>query len=254
MIANVTKFHAIIATKGKQNTVGLPVKIGNIEIKTEDIVKLLGVLLDNKIAFDNHISNLLKQASSKLNAIKRVDTFLNKSQKNTLCHSYVLSYFQHCCLAWHFGNTGNIHKLEKLHERVIRFTYNDYNTDYFELLVKNNLFTLYTQRLQKMCCEIFKIQSHTDKGYLSELLAQRPSNYPARNALELYVPRVNQKTYGENSFFRQAPEIWNSLSPQIQKSKCLEDFKRKINVENLPCCRCQKCCLKHEEVKQTYQL
>ena len=43
MIANVTKFHAIIATKDKQITVGLPVKVGNIVIKTEDIVKLLGV-------------------------------------------------------------------------------------------------------------------------------------------------------------------------------------------------------------------
>ena len=79
-----------------------------------------------------------------------------------------------------------------------------------------------------MCCEVFKIQSNTDKGYMSELLTQRPSKYPARNALDLYVPKVNQKTYGENSFFRQAPEIWNSLSPQIQQSKCIEDFKQKI--------------------------
>ena len=135
------------------------------------------------MAFDNHITNLLKQASSKLNAIKRVDKYLNKSQKNTLCHSYVLSYFQHCCLAWHFGNTGNIHRLEKLNERVIRFTYSDYDTDYFELLQKNNLCTLYAQRLQKMCCEVFKIQSNTD-GYMSELLTQRPLKYPARNALD----------------------------------------------------------------------
>ena len=89
---------------------------------------------------------------------------------------------------------------------------------------------------------------------MSELLTQRPSKYPARNALDLYIPKVNQKTYWENSFFRQAPEIWNSLSPQIQQSKCIEDFKRKTKEENLPCCRCQKCCLKHEEVKQNYQL
>lgn len=82
-----------------------------------------------------------------------------------------------------------------------------------------------------MCCEIFKIQYHTDKGYLSELLAQRPSNYPARNALELYVPRVNQKTYGENSFFRQAPEIWNSLSTVIQHSKVLEILNEKSRLK-----------------------
>ena len=80
------------------------------------------VLLDNKLAFDNHVSNLAKQDGSKLDAIRRVNKFLNQLQKNTLCHSYFLSYFQHCFLAWNFGNTGNIHKLGGLHERVTMIT------------------------------------------------------------------------------------------------------------------------------------
>ena len=79
-----------------------------------------------------------------------------------------------------------------------------------------------------MCCEVFKIQSNTDKGYLNELLTQRPSKYPARNALDLYVPKVNQKTYGENSFFRQAPEIWNSLSPKFNNRNVLKILNKKL--------------------------
>ena len=114
MIANVTKFHAIIATKDKQITVGLPVKVGNIVIKTEDIVKLLGVSLDNKIGFDNHITNLLKQASSKLNAIKRVDTFLNKSKKEyfmPLIRSFVFSTLLSCVAFWKYRKYSQARKI-----------------------------------------------------------------------------------------------------------------------------------------------
>ena len=103
-----------------------------------------------------YISELLKKASAKLNAIKRKGNFLSQDQRATLCYSYVISYFSYCSLIWHFGNLKNIHNTEKLHERAIRFIYDDYDTDYFELLRGKKLCTLYTQRLQDMCCEIYK--------------------------------------------------------------------------------------------------
>ena len=49
-----------------------------------------------------------------------------------LVRCIILQIFSHCM---DFGNISNIHKVEKLHERVIRFIQSDYNADYFTILI-----------------------------------------------------------------------------------------------------------------------
>ena len=111
--------------------------IGSEEIKSEDQVKLVGVLIDNKLSYDEYISTCLKNASAKLNSIKRLGNFLSKHQKKVLGYSYVLSYFKYCPIVWHFGNISNTHKTEKLHERVIRFIHSDYENNIICNMVSN---------------------------------------------------------------------------------------------------------------------
>ena len=101
--------------------------------RTEDQVKLVGVLINNKLSYNEYISGCLKQVGAKMNSIKRLGNFLSKNQKKILCYSYLLSYFKYCPIVWHFGYISNIIKIEKLHERVIRFIHSDYNTDYFTI-------------------------------------------------------------------------------------------------------------------------
>ena len=132
MNANLNKFQAILATKDKRETENLEIRVGNMSIKSTNQVVQLGVSLDIKLSYDVYISDLLRKASAKLNAIKRKGNFLSQNQRATLCYSYVISYFNYCSLVWHFGNLKNIHLTEKLHERAIRFIYDYYESEYFE--------------------------------------------------------------------------------------------------------------------------
>ena len=242
MIANPDKFQAILARKDKQCTEGLPVKIGSKIIKTENQVKLVGLLIDNKLSFDSYITTTLKQASAKLNAIKRIGKYLSESQKKILCYSYVLVYLKYCPAVWHFGNAGLIHKTEKLQKRVVRFINSDYDTDYFTLLKEKNLKTLYTERLENICCEVYKFKKGISPEYMNEIISERPSNYPSRNPLDIYNPKSNQVTFGYNSFRKTAPLVWNTLPNEIQNATSLTEFKTKIRNINLPWCSCKKCC------------
>ena len=54
--------------------------------------------------------------------------------KLTIFHSFILSNFNFCPLAWHFCSKANTMKLEKIQERALRFIYEDYNSTYEELL------------------------------------------------------------------------------------------------------------------------
>ena len=50
--------------------------IGFEEIESKDQVKLVGVLIDNKLSYKDYISSCLKQASAKINSIKRLGNFI----------------------------------------------------------------------------------------------------------------------------------------------------------------------------------
>ena len=50
MIANPSKFHAIIIRKTEKNTEGIEININSKVLKTESEVPLLGIKLDNSLA------------------------------------------------------------------------------------------------------------------------------------------------------------------------------------------------------------
>ena len=69
MIANPSKFHALLIKKDQTKTSGEKLSIQAKTIESEDSVKLLGVQLDYKLNFDPHISELCRKAAAQLISI-----------------------------------------------------------------------------------------------------------------------------------------------------------------------------------------
>ena len=81
--------------------------------------------------------------------------------------------------------------VEKIHERAIRFMSEDYTSEYSELLLNANESTLYLKRVRIIAQEVFKTINGLNPEYAREILRDRPSRYPSRRPLDLYVPKVN---------------------------------------------------------------
>ena len=145
-------------------------------------------------------SEMIKTAGAKLNAIKRLKNRLDIIDRKILINAHVMSHLNYCSTVWHFCGKVEIHKLEKLQERCIRFIYNDYTTEYFEILKNNKCKTLYAKRISAMCCEIYKTKNKLNAGYMSDLLSNRPPNYPTRREIDLYIPKAKFFTFGLNSY------------------------------------------------------
>jgi hypothetical protein len=89
-------------------------KIDSAEITSDEVVKLLGIDIDYQLNFNYHIENICRKASQQLNVLKRIGCFLSKLNKLTIFHTFILSNFNFCPLAWHFCNKSNTSKLEKI--------------------------------------------------------------------------------------------------------------------------------------------
>ena len=132
MRANPDKFQAIVL--GMKNPKTLNFQLGNITIKSEDKVELLGIDLDSKLNFNCHIHEICQKAARQINTLKRLSKFLTFESRMAIFRSFIMSNFNYCSLVWHA--CGVHRKLEKLQERALHFVYLDKVSSYDDLYNK----------------------------------------------------------------------------------------------------------------------
>ena len=86
---------------GKDSEVDLLKFCGEVlEVSQTEIV--LGIQIDNKLNFANHIKSLCSKASQKFGTLQRFSNLLDAEKKNVLLSSIIKSQFSHCPLVWMF--------------------------------------------------------------------------------------------------------------------------------------------------------
>ena len=68
-------------------------KIDNCYIEFEKEQVLLGITIDSDLTFENHINNICKRASQKLNALARVTLYMNIQKRRIIMKSFETSQF-----------------------------------------------------------------------------------------------------------------------------------------------------------------
>ena len=75
MKSNNDKSHLLIA-----NNFGNKINVANNVITGGNSVKLLGVTIDNKLNFDEHVDKICKKANNKLHALSRIAKYLDATK------------------------------------------------------------------------------------------------------------------------------------------------------------------------------
>ena len=128
MMVNPNKFQAILLNNIKST------HVGNEKIESLSAVKLLGIEVDNKLNFNNHINTICRSAANQLNALIRLRRFLGIEERKALIQSFVLSNFNYGPLVWMLSSVKSLNKIENLPKRALRFMPSDYESTYDELL------------------------------------------------------------------------------------------------------------------------
>ena len=241
MIANPDKFKAIIITKERQQTENYELNFKGKSISSSAKVDLLGITIDNKLSFEFHISEICRKAGGQLNALKRLGSYLPLHVRKVDANSFILSHFNYCPLVWYFSTAKQIQKIEKIHERVVRFIHDDYHSDYVSLLLSTNSSTMEVRRMRALCVEIYKTLNNLNPDYMKDIFVKPDGRHSSRRPLNISVPRVHQATFGLKSIRYEGAKLWNSLPESIKSAENLERFKRLIANWEGPQCNCSSC-------------
>ena len=86
MKANNDKCHLIVP-----NHSDVSVSLGKEHIIAGDSVTLLGVVIDSKLDFSDHVTNLLKKGNQKLHGLARISKYVNKDKLKLIMKTFIKS-------------------------------------------------------------------------------------------------------------------------------------------------------------------
>ena len=228
MIVNPDKFQAIVLSKSKKS-INTTFTIEGHQINSSNAVKLLGVLLDDTLSFDKHVSKLCIKAGGQLNQLSRFKTYLSPLAKRLCINSFIHSNFTYCPLVWHFMSAANVKKVEKMQERALKFMYPNLADDsYDNLLHLSGYNSMIVCRLKKLCTEIYKTLHNINPVYMNNLFYQSNLRRSIRLKYNIETQKYNQVSFGKNSLRVLGPKIWNILPNDIRGSINLHVFKNNM--------------------------
>ena len=239
--ANPSKFQYIVFNKSSNPNDVSVLNVKDNTIQAEQCVKLLGVTIDSKLNFSDHISELCVKAGRKMNVIARLSTILNSESKMLLFNSFILAHFNFCPVIWHFCKRSDKMKVEKIQYRALKYIDKDFTSSYQELRERYDKPLLHTSRLRYIVCEVFKCLHDINPAYLNDIFVVNNHNYDTRGVMTLRLPRYNSIKYGRDCFSYSGTLLWNSLDNDFRNVTCFKTFKRFLREWNGPVCKCSYC-------------
>ena len=204
-------------------------------------VLLLGIEIDWKLNFNNHVLSLCSKAYTKVNAFCRLRSHLNAEQKLLLYNSFIMSTFNYCPIIWMFcGKTADL-KVNNIQRRALQALYNDFYSSYQELLNRGKHLKIHELNQVHLLTEVYKCIKKESPSFLHNIFMPKESNHQLRINNLLSLPKTSTKTWGLHSFAYRGSSSWNSPPDDIKCSSLSSVFKSRLKDIGKLSCACKLC-------------
>ena len=120
-------------------------------------------------------------------------------------------------------------------------TYEDFDSNFEELLQKGNEVSIHNRNIQTLMIEIYKIVSNICPPIMKTLFNFRQNNHNIRNFQEIENNRVRTVQYGLETVLYRGPQLWSLLPIDIKSSNNIDTFKIRIKTWICKDCPCKIC-------------
>ena len=218
--------------KPRQKLLELDVKLllNDREIDQVEKIVFLGVILDDKLSWKSHISQVSTKISKSIGIIRKSSFFLLKQSLFTLYYSLVYPYLQYCNIVWASTYASNLFRLVVLQKRIVRIMNNSTFDSHTSMIFKNLRLLKFNDICKLQTCQfMFLYKKNLVPEHFKNifLLNSQIHNYNTRRANEFHIvtPRTNLRQF---SIKYQGPFLYNSLDNDIVNSVSLSSFTKKL--------------------------
>ena len=223
--ANSGKSHLLTTFDNVQH-----INVGGDQLSNGKYEELLGVLIDQKLTFENHLLNIIQRVNQKLHVLVRISKYMPQQKLRITMKAFFSSHFAYCPLIWMFHSRQINHKINKLHERALRIVYNDHFSSFEELLSKDKSVTVHQRNLQILAPEMYKILNGLFPDIMQDIFETKSNYYNTRNAPAFSSRNIKTVRYGLQTISYMAPKIWDLVPKEMKQVTTLNEFKAKIKI------------------------
>ena len=229
----------IIIVKGNLKS-NLDREFGTLEVSNTHLhpsvsARNLGIILDSKLSFKDHINSVVKCCNFHIRNLYAVRRFLDRESLISLVHSFIVSRVDYCNSLFLGLPNYLLRKLQSIINKSARLIFSLAprvpTTSY---LIELHWLPIKARIEFKICLIVFKALKFNQPKYIVDLLAGsvggthvalRSSDDP----YHLYEPRaVGERVFAERSFVYTAPRLYNRLPMVVKRQTSLEGFKTQL--------------------------
>ena len=192
------------------------------------VEKDLGVNIDDRLTFKEHIGVITKKANKILGVIRRCFTNLNKDVFVPLYTSLVRSHLEYAQAAWSPHNKGDVRKLEQIQRRATRLVNGTNGMSYSERLRFLDIPTLAHRRQRGDMIETYKMLTGIYNQKCIPKL-QRSVSRTRGHQFKLFKTRTNRLDVRKFFFVNRITDEWNNLPDYVVCSPTLNTFKNRLD-------------------------
>ena len=235
LVINVQKSNVIIfSSRQKQiDKTDFTVSIKQQNLLFCDTIKLLGVMLDSNLTFNEHINYIIKKTSSKIGIIHRLRPILPQSALLTIYITSIQSVLDYCLTIYGNSSKSNRNKIQHIQNRAVRAVVVnfDFNTSVSGIISSLKLMRIEQRFNYFISILMYKCLNNMAPNYLSEMFIylDQHQQYVTRNVSDalLLKPKCNSTAF-QRSFQYTGAQVWNKIPLSVKQSNSLNIFKRKI--------------------------
>ena len=222
---NVSKTNFIVFSK-KSVSCQFDIKINGINIDRVYVTKFLGVLVDSKLNWVNHITYVQGKVAKSLSVMFKVKYLLNKSALYTLYCSLVLPYLNYCCEIWGNNYISRISGLIKLQKKSLRIIDNASRLAHTnELFIKYGILKFVDLVQINTGTLMYKARYKQLPERINQFFEINISNTRQQGNFKI---RYRKTTRKQLSISVVGVRLWNNLDQKVKEAKDIWIFKSRF--------------------------
>ena len=204
-----------------------PIYFNNVPVVSQPFTKHLGMILDSKLNFNQHLSEKICKANKGIGLLKRLRHKLCRKHLITIYKSHIRPHLDYGDIIYDQPHIDSfINKVESVqYNAALAITGAIKGTSKERIYRELGFESLADRRWFRRMCTFWKIVKGISPTYLQNYLPViQYSRNPTRQNLFSAIP--SKTDYFGNSFFPYSVNQWNNLDPVIRNTVKISMFKK----------------------------
>ena len=231
LILNHKKTKCIFFGTKKMPPTILPIIIDNVNIERVDSLRFLGVQVDHRLSWRDHLEMICDKISKGIAILHRVHRVFTTGILKTLYFSFVYPYINYCNLVWGNAPTTCLRRLYILQKKAIKLIFNlPFLTPTTEVFSRSKLLPLDMINSYQAIIFMFKFENQLlPKSFHNWFIRNQQHHSRVTRSSDLFhIPRVRTERI-KRTIIYSGPITWNSLPSALRSLSCtLSTFKLKV--------------------------